>query len=99
MSSLEIKSIVALDHKKLVIYADVGFDSAQGPYIAFWEVMEFVPGVHRDRLKSFDLTHLGYEDFTSVAEALTELCDSAIVNETIYADLEAMHIDRYLNRE
>lgn len=95
MSTLEVKEVMHTNNKKLVIYADVGFDSAHGPYIEGWEVFYYMPGVARNWLVTCNLTTLNYVEFQEVAEALTDLCNRAIINEAMYNDLEQMHINRF----
>lgn len=100
MSSVEVKQIIPLEGttKVLVAYADVAFDSAHGPYIAFWEVFEYRFGVKRDFLLTAKIQELPYNHFMQVTEAIETMCENALVNETIYADLENMHAQRYNDR-
>ncbi len=98
MSTVEVKAIVHLPTRKLIIYADIAFDSVKGPYVELYEIFNYEPGVDRNGLKTQELSKLNYSEFEVTAQALTELCDNAIINETIYNDLEGMYIDRYLNR-
>jgi hypothetical protein len=93
--TLEVRTVVPLDTALLVIYADIAFDVENGPYVEFWEVMEYQEGIKRNYLKTYNLGNLCYNDFLTVAEELTRLCERAIVNEAMYAELHNMHINRY----
>lgn len=95
MSTVEVNQIVPLEGLTLVLYADIAFDSAHGPYVLCWEAFYFQSNTRRNWLKTADLGLLTYDEFKVTAEALTQLCDNAIINETVYADLEQMHIDRF----
>ena len=95
MSTLEVRTIVPLDTVTLVIYADIAFDVENGPYVECWEVFQYEESQKRNYLRTYPLSHLCYNDFLTVADELTRLCERAIVNEAMYAELQNMHINRY----
>lgn len=95
MSTVEVKQIVALEGLTLVLYADIAFDSAKGPYVLCWEAFYYQSNTKRNHLQTADLQLLTYDEFKEVSEALLELCDRAVISEAVYADLENMFINRF----